>query len=223
MDNNSLPSLPCEQDSVSMDFPEAGLFVRSTRRYYAILGTSNGGVLKVFDHDRRALVWNDAGYVGQDLKGRWLTTQLTVLKRSVTMDKNSITVEAPFYVMRREFPDPWRFLLLRLLNLTVMRSIVLGNWVKAVLANLLIVGKDQLPLWLKRRIVFLPEAVQIHDLVQADGSLKLDWLSYGKPFVSIHMASAKYFENEHPANLAGEQVPVEPLNDGNFFEAQVTI
>jgi hypothetical protein len=223
LDNNSLPSLPCEQDSVSRDFPEAGLFVRSTQRYYAVLGASNGGVLKVFDRDRRALVWNDAGYVGQDLKGRWLTTQLTVLKRSVTMDKNSIIVEAPFYVMRREFPDPWRFVLLRLLNLTVMRSITLGNWVKAVLANLLIVGKKQLPLRLKRRVAFLPEAVQIHDVVQADGSLKLDWLSYGKPFVSIHMASARYFENEHPAHRNGEQVPVESLNEGEFLETRVSI
>jgi len=222
-DDGNLPLLPCEQDSVSMDFPDAGLFVRSTRRYYAVLGASNGGVLKVFDRNQHALVWNDAGYVGQDSNGRWLTTQMTALDRPVTVENNSVTVEAPFYLMGREFPDPWRFILLRLLNLTVMRSISLGNWIKAVLANLLIVGKKQLPLRLKRRVAFLPEAVQIHDVVQADGSLKLDWLSYGKPFVSIHMASAKYFENEHPARLDGEKVPVESLNEGNFLETQVTV
>ena len=222
-DESNLPLLPCEQDSVSVDFPDAGLFIRGTRHYFAVLGTSNGGVLKIFDRNERAMVWNDAGYVGQDLKGRWLTTQMTVLDRPTTVKKNYVAVEAPFYIIRREFPGPWRFLLLRLLNLTVMRSITLGNWMKVFLANLLIVGKKQLPLRLKRTVAFLPEAVQIRDVVQANGPLKLDWLSYGKPFVSIHMASAKYFENEHPASLDGEQVPVEHLNEENIFEMQVTI
>jgi len=104
-----------------------------------------------------------------------------------------------------------------------MRSIALGNWVKAVLANLLIVGKDQLPLRLKRAVTFSPESVQIQDETRIDSSIQLDWLSYGKPFVSIHMASAKYFENEHPASLDGKQVPVELLNERKVFETQVTI
>ncbi len=57
------------------------------------------------------------------------------------------------------YPDPWRFVLLRILILTVMRSIALGNWVKSILASLLIIGKKQLPLRLKRTVLF---SVGIH-------------------------------------------------------------
>ncbi|MFT3892212.1 MAG: hypothetical protein QM730_11310 [Anaerolineales bacterium] len=219
----SAPLLPCEQDSVQADFPEAGLFVRSTKRYYAVMGASNGGVLKVFDRKQHAIIWNDAGYVGKDEKGRWLTTQMTVLSRPTTVEENSITVDAPFYVMRRELPDPLRFVLLRILNLTVMRSITLGNWIKAILANLLIVGKDRLPLSLKRTVVFSAEWVQVRDEVRNNSSIRLKSLSCGKPFVSIHMASAKYFENERTACAAGKQVAVEPLNERKVVETQVTI
>jgi len=218
-----LPRLPWEEDTVKADFPEAGLFVRGSGRYYALVGASNGGVLKVFDRQRRTNLWNDAGYIGQDTKGRWLTTQMTVLGRPVTTEANSISLEVPFYGMRRELPDPWRFVLLRLLNLTVMRSITLGNWIKAILANLLIVGKRPLPVSLKRTVTFLPEAVTVDDEVTGNASLRLKWLSYGRPFVAIHMASAKYFENEHNPCFGGRQASVDLLNENKTLAMQVTI
>jgi hypothetical protein len=218
-----MPLLPCEQDSVRADFPEAGLFVRGTSRYYAVMGASNGGVLKIFSRSQRTILWNDAGYAGQDKKRRWLTTQMTVLDRPITVTEDAITVEAPFYIMRRELPDPLRFVLLRVLNLTIMRSIALGNWVKGILTNLLIVGKDQLPLSLKRMVVFSPASVEVRDSIWAEASLELDWLSYGRPFVSIHMASAKYFENEGASNFDGRQVQVDELNERRMIEMQVTI
>ena len=46
-----------------------------------------------------------------------------------------------------------------ILNLTVMRSIALGNWVKSILASLLIIGKKQLPLRLKRTVLFSVESI----------------------------------------------------------------
>ena len=57
------------------------------------MGTGNGGVLKVFDRNEKGIIWNDAGYVGQDKNRRWLTTQMTVPGRLVTVDENSIALE----------------------------------------------------------------------------------------------------------------------------------
>ena len=217
------PLLPCELDFLKTDFPEAGLFIRGNARYYSVLGVSNGGVLKVFDRVERKTLWNDAGFVGQDMKNRWVTTQMTVLDNKVQIDGTSISLNVPFYIMRRELPSPWRFVLLRLLNLTAMMNVTLGNWVKAILANMLIVGKSRLPLSLKRVVKFSADSVEVSDSIRSASSFKLKGLSYGQPFVSIHMASAKYFENEGNVNFEGIQVPIEKLNEGQVVEMQVKI
>lgn len=215
--------LPCEQDSVKKDFNEGGLFVRGTAHYYAVLGASNGGVLKVFDRASRKMFWNDAGYVGQDLKERWVTTQMTMLDNKIQVAEDVISLDVPFYIMRRELPSPWRFVLLRLLNLTAMLNMTLGNWVKAILANMLIVGKSKFPASLKRVVKFGGDFIEVYDQIRSDGSRKFKWLSYGQPFVAIHMASAKYFENENNVNFDGIQIPVKQLNEHQIVETQVKI
>ena len=75
----AVPSLPWEHAMVRQDFSQAGLYVRGTERYYAILGTSNGGVLKVFDKPQRRILWDDGGYSGQLADGTFITTQMTAL------------------------------------------------------------------------------------------------------------------------------------------------
>lgn len=221
--NIDAPLLPCELDSVKTNFAEAGLFIRGNTRYYSVLGASNGGVLKVFDRSTRKVLWNDAGFVGQDLKGSWGTTQMTVLDNKAHVTEDSISLDAPFYAMGRQLPNPWRFVLLRLLNLTAMINVTLGNWVKAILANMLIVGKNRLPLSLKRTVKFGADIIEVNDSIRSKPSFRLKWLSYGQPFVSIHMASAKYFENEGNVNFSGVQVPVEKLNKSQVVEMQVKI
>jgi hypothetical protein len=215
--------LPCEQETVCRDFPEAGLYVRGTGRYYAIEGVSNGGVLKVFDKKARKPLWNDAGYAGQDSKGQWVTTQMTVLGNHAEVEGDSVILDVPFYFMRRELPTPWRFVLLRVLNLTMMLNVALGNLVKSILANMLIVGKDKTSMRLKRVVRFSDEFVYLTDTIRSKPSIKLNRLSYGMPFVSIHMASAKYFEHGDNASFEGERVSVERLNETHTMEVQVKI
>ncbi len=189
------PPLPCERaEDVGQDFPQAGLHVRGTRRYYAVVGVSNGGVLKVFDRERRALLWNDGGYAGETEGGWRITTQVTDRRRPANVRPNEIELEAPFFRLCDAVPTPSRLLLLRLLNLTLMRSLALGNAVKALLVRLLISGKAAVPLRLTRRIRFEPAQVVVEDTLRVDGRLRLRWLEYGRPFVAIHMASARYFD-----------------------------
>ena len=216
------PVLPCRTDDARRDFVEAGIFVRGTGRYYALFGASNGGVLKLFDRRERKAIWNDGGYVGQTSSGEYVTTQVTDLDRTSRWADEEISLETDFYLLPRSSPAPLLFLLLRLMNLTFMRSIILGNWIKKGLVHFLINRRRPLPLKLSRTIKFGMKTVTVIDKIQ--GPLQLRWLEYGRPFVGIHMASARYFEGiVGGAVWAPRRIDVIALHNSGEFECQLEL
>ncbi|HET7462296.1 MAG TPA: hypothetical protein VFJ82_13670 [Longimicrobium sp.] len=203
----AVPPLPREREGAA-DFTAAGLHVRSTARHYVVVGASNGGVVKVFGRgDGRVLV-NDGGYAGEDARGGFVTTQGTGTGRA-TVNGGEITVDAPFQAVPRALPSPGRFLVLRPVNLTLMRSVGLGNAVKRALVRLLISGGKPAPLSLRRTVRVAAEGVRIDDVLRAEKGTRLRSLECGRPFVAIHMASARYFESADLAAAAFEPRPVD--------------
>ena len=203
--------LPCQRAMAKRDFAEAGIYVRKTGRYYALFGTSNGGVLKVFDCRQKNAIWNDSGYVGQTSAGDYITTQVTDLDRPCKLGENDVCVETAFFSLSRSSPTPGAFVLLRLMNLTLMRSIRVGNYIKKQLVNLLIRAKRQTPLNLSRTVQFGEEKIIVTDRIK--GCLPMRWIECGRPFVAIHMASARYFEGAAgTAAWKPRRVDVDALN-----------
>jgi hypothetical protein len=102
-------------------------------------------------------------------------------------------------------PSPAAFLLLRLLNLTLMRSIAVGNLVKQALAKHLMAPRAEAPLQLHRQVTFGDRSIVVEDRVVSPQRLGLRWLRGGRPFNSIHMASAGYIDG---ASLQALPAPV---------------
>jgi len=216
--------LPWEASHVRQDFPQAGLYIRGTQDYYAILGVSNGGVLKVFDKPQRQVLWDDGGYIGQLAGGDCITTQMTVLNRPCTASEDEVAMIGDFYSALHSLPTPARFILLRLLNLTLMRSVWLGNVVKKGLVRLLISGKRQYAMQLQRRVRFEPHQVVVEDRVLKSPGVKVAWLEFGRRFVSIHMASARYFEGRQLDELLSvPQIDVDRLSQQQYLDVRVVV
>ncbi len=205
-------ALPCERPHASCSFPQAGLYIRSATRYYAIAGSANGGTLAIFDRSSRTLVRDDGGYVGELEDGTLVTSQVTEAGAALNsamvdaVDGNAmvdavdgsaivdaVDITTTFRRMTRLRPTPLLFLCLRLLNLTVMRSIAVGNVVKRQLVRRLMRPQAAVALRLERRIVF-GERISVDDRIENPDGLVLRWLRGGRPFSSIHMASAGYYE-----------------------------
>jgi hypothetical protein len=200
-------------ETLCQDFDGAGLYLRGNKKYYAVIGASNGGVMRVFDREQGTLLWDDGGYVGQAKNGEYITTQMTAIDRLNQVSPTVITIHMPFYVMLRSTPSPLQFVILRILNLTLMRSVKLGNWIKELLVNLLISGKKTVGLDLTRILRFEEEQIVIKDVLKARDDFKLQWLHYGKPFVAIHMASARYFDGHYEKpKVSTPSVSTESLN-----------
>lgn len=194
--------LPCTTPGARADFPLAGLYVRSGAGFYAVCGAANGGTLTVFSRATRQLLLDDGGYVADTGEGYRLTTQ-TAGVASVTSD--AIEIVVPFKRMPAAVPTPGRFLILRVLNLTVMRSIAVGNWVKGRLVAMLMKSGAESGLRLTRRVTWDDQGMQVHDRIENPRQQRLTALTGGGPFSSIHMASAGYF---HGARLGTARPPV---------------
>ena len=83
------------------------------------------------------MVRDDGGYVGALADGSLVTSQVSGL-RSATIEGDQLAAVVTFCRMPQNLPTPALFLLLRLLNLTLMRSIAVGNLVKRAMVRRLI-------------------------------------------------------------------------------------
>ena len=190
----SKPSnLPFQELIVSKDFPLSGFAVRSRKDFYLILGSSNGGVVKIFDKKSGALILDDCGVLGVIKKKEEITTQSTQLANPMRTGDNELECESDFYPIKDTLPNPLNYLALRLMNLTLMRISFLNEVLKKIMVRTLVKNSKRINMTRKRKIVLKPHLIEITDTFKNFTKTKLTGLSQGFKYTSIHMASARYF------------------------------
>lgn len=188
-----LPALPFQESDVNKDFPQAGIAVRSRQNFYLLLGASNGGVVKVFDKRSGNLVLDDCGVFAVTEKKEKLTTQSTRLNNVMRADDDQLECKSSFYSIRDSLPNPLNYLALRLMNLTLMRIGFLNELVKKIMVQVLVKNNSRQSLFRTRIIEVKHQSIDITDTFTNSGGIRLERMSQGFKFTSIHMASARYF------------------------------
>ena len=192
-----------------VSFPMAGLARIRRDRYDAYIGTSKGGILKVFDRKKRMLVANDCGYLGKLHNGKTIASQYLDHERVVSVENDRITVGGSFVQLSRPVMSPLRFAAFRAFMLTVGRFPSLAQWLKSYLVKVLIYRKSALAIEFERTIAFEDDSITIRDRISgADGS-RVAELRWGEIFTTIHMGSSRYFiSNElNPTGLSPTEDP----------------
>lgn len=196
-------SLPFERTQASRDFPAAGLFVRSAGRLHVVIGASNGGVIKAFDTRARAAVLEDTGYAAC-AAGTMLSSQSRE-GTAWTATFDAITIDASFAELSSLAPGPWRFVALRLVGLVAFRFLTLREWTKRYLVRRLMVPRSVAAPRLRRAIRVEADRIVVEDVVRGAGGI--EWIEWGRSFVSVHMASARYFPGFGSATAAMRERP----------------
>lgn len=187
--------LPCESpEPLRHHFPEAGLLVDNGPHHYTVVSLAKGGVISHFDKETGG-GRIDAGVAGQAGKTTF-TTQAHRRDNTVKLEGDAVIVEAPFVSAIHERPSPAKFLILRLLCLTVFRHRPLGEWVKGLLVSRLMSNARPAGVT-NRRTIALGHALRVSDEQSPAG--KLDILPVKRPFTAIHMASAGYWQKQDDA------------------------
>ncbi len=184
-------AVPCEGWDGLMSFPGAGLIAAGTRRYYAVMAASRGGMLRIFDRRRGRLAFEDAGYLVR-AQGRLWSSQFLGLGRSSLAGLDAVS-ETTLAEVVQTLPTPWRFVVLRLLNLTAFRSLRLGAWIRRAVVRRLITARRPGPWRLVRRVGFGPEAVRVSDELSGPAGAPVTEVRLTRSFTAVHMGSAKYF------------------------------
>lgn len=205
-------------------WPGAGLYVRSDKNHYVIVGCSKGGVVKVFEKASRRLIASSAGYMVRTDDGRVLSNQFLAAgdvkgvgdcagRESEVRASRNVVIGHPFFqVIQDRTASQLKFLLFRLFTFTFGRVLWLANWVKRnVITGLFIHRRRRVDLAVTREISFRQDEVTITD--EFDGNLlhRIASLRRGDVFTTIYMASSKYYRHQEAISdtvsqteLAGE-------------------
>ncbi|MFN7918096.1 MAG: hypothetical protein U0Q55_22315 [Vicinamibacterales bacterium] len=173
------------------DFPEAGLYVRSSSAVWAVVGTANGGTVSAWDRRTARRVCDDGGWVAESGSQRW-TTQSTAA-HPVEATDDSVQVTSGFRRMQQRIPTVPTMTALRLAG-ALLRWPAIGERVKRLLVHLLLrVGKP-VEATVQRTVIISDRGIDVHDVLSGSRSFwaPLTRLSCGRPFSAIHMASAGY-------------------------------
>ena len=192
-------------------FHQAGLVVDWGLEHYTVVATRKGGAY--FHCDRRSgQLQLDGGPLAVDHKNHHYTTQRTL--GGVLEERGStLQIDAPLARLSHRLPNPFDFIVLRLLSLTVMRSSALGNLVKRMLVRLLVSGRGAARggVRVRRCIVPGPDLRVTDELLSQQRGLRM--LPPGTPYSAIHMAGQGYWQRSddnmgRPADERPEATPM---------------
>jgi hypothetical protein len=190
--------LPCEAGTLA-DFPQAGLFIRSSSGVWAIVGASNGGTVSAWDRTTRRRIHDDGGWVGSEPSGRRWTTQSTRPSQDVRADSTSVLVHSRFHRMQQRVPSVLPMIVLRIAGV-VLAWPPLGERVKRLLVRLLLTTAQGADAGLDRTVTLTDAGMSVVDVLSGDRRFwkSLALLECGRPFSAIHMASAGYVIADQP-------------------------
>lgn len=188
--NGEVPSSisqPIFESIVEKNYSDAGIFIKSTEKYHLILNYKKGGVIKLFDRDTMKLVIEDGGLFGRLKNGKRISTQQ--FDGEATFSENSIN--GSFYYINSSVPGPFTTIVIRILSLSVFKSVMIGDIFKKIIVKMLMTNKKKLDGGVKRIFIFSNERIIVKEhITLPNGILLLEHVGKSK---AIHMASSGYY------------------------------
>jgi hypothetical protein len=188
------------QEIFEQNFTHAGVYIRSTKKYYAIVNYRKGGVLKVFDQEQKRVDIEDGGIFARLSDGTTCSTQ----QYDDTIEFKDGNIHAAFYRINGGSPGPVQFALLRILSLTMFRSVFLGNVFKKLIVRMLMTGKNKVDGTVNRHFTFQEDRIIIQETIRKPKHCIM--IGHFGKCRAIHMASSGYYSKQL------EQFPERPFS-----------
>ncbi|MET3615053.1 hypothetical protein ABID16_003396 [Rhizobium aquaticum] len=180
----TLPSTPAPEGRHI--FPDAGLVVDRGAHHYSIISTRKSVIYHWRDGK---LDICDSGLVLSDDRRQVLTSQGSK-DTAVEMLDNKIILHGTLAKRSVPTPNPYNFLVLRFLTLSIMRIPWMNGFIKTMIARLLVQAGGSSGARFRRTVT-----------LGMDLSVSDDWeprelkkVSLDRPFSAIHMASSGYWQ-----------------------------
>jgi hypothetical protein len=202
------PPLPCEtlEGIRHLD----GLTVVGSKTYYALAAADQGGLLQVFERPSGRSLYEEGGYLIADGRQQWCSAG--ALGERHGDDASTWTCEVPLVERRSEVPTPTKFVVLRLLNLTLFRSLWAGRIIRRAIVRRLTTDRRPGPFRLRRDVCFEADRIEVRDEITTERRGNAPSVLLPRELMPYHMGSANYF---HRSSLAeGAEPPLEDMARG---------
>lgn len=184
-----LPSLT--GDKKTTHFKDAGLFIDSGPEHYTIISYHKGGVCYHYPRGGSPLI--NAGVVAESANGKRYSSQVYERATEFRESGGTITITADLLPIKNQMPTPYKFIVLRLLNVTLMRVRFLSEFIKRFLVKYLITGSSGAAGRNVRTIKLGTDLTIVDALEDAD---RMEVVDVKQPFTAIHMACAGFWQRQ---------------------------
>ena len=182
--------LPCKaKQPFRRNFAEAGILVDRGVDHYTVLNYKKGGVVQHYSRDKLHHV--DTGIVIRAPNQKLGSNQFHDVEQRIELNDSKVVITSQVAEMSKKTISPAKFLILRILCLTVFRFSLIREFVKRKLVKYLITKPKLWPIWNTREI-YLGKDLSIEDEHEVPIGYKR--LKQTCPFVPIHMASKGYWQ-----------------------------
>jgi len=173
-------------------FDKFKIYVRKEENAYTIIGISKGGVVKVFDIEKRKLKQSCVGIFGK-VGNKVISSQFFHKDGlEVKMEKDLITIEAPLVFANYSYLSPIKMLIFRFLSLSVCSTNIGSKYLKKFIVYTLI-SRKRTTKWKFKRVIHLnlPNEIKVTTQVK---ELSESIFKEMEMHTSYHMGSSKYYK-----------------------------
>jgi hypothetical protein len=180
--------------------PRAGITVWRTPRWQVFVAQGLGGAYTAWmrdDNDAWRLVRENSGYLlkSTDQSVAWVT-RMAGTAQLLSSSPDRLEMQVPFVRSLHDELDPGRMVLLRVLNLTVLRVQLLADLFRKIVVRHLMAGVDRIPVTLTRRFEFETCNLIITDQFHCASPTKKPYRLFDcRRMTGTHMASSRYFQD----------------------------
>lgn len=203
-------------------FENAGIVIRRTDDTALYVATRLGGVVVLYARDADGqwrLRYEDSGYLLRDGESRYVTRAPNGAEVT-SRNAQRIVVRAGFQRSLHDEVTPVRMVLLRILNLTVLRSQWIGDLFRKVVVKHLMGESEKIDLTLEREIVIEGDGVVVRDRISGPARGRL---FRGRRITGMHMASSRYFLEDELAELPLEWLREIPWSASGETTSEVAV
>lgn len=211
------PKLPYEREPFAEWFSSGRFFMQRTPDSYNVVNLAKGGVIKHFDLASRKLVHNDCGIAAKLRDGKIVTSQWVDADYRVdaqldgeALDRATLTVEGNAHRVPTKIFTPLKFIVFRLVMLTLGWNTWMAYQLKGLIRKLLMTRAATMPMTFKREIRFEGEEIIVTDCIELSGSAMVERLLLGDELPLRYVPQSRYFQPQE-LDVKGVWLPEKDL------------
>ena len=190
-------------------FQRSGHYIVSNQMYYSIFGINKGGCIRIWDKKSRTLTYQSTGYVTQIGKDLFSNQSQNNNTSYFDTQKHYVETHTNFVKINQVLFHPFKFIIFRILNITLLRFNALNLFVKNIIVKVLVSKKQKCEVEFRRSVNFKEREIEISDHIK-NGSGFL--YKHFDSFCSYHMGSSRYFgAKEHLLDSNNRIIKNNPL------------